>query len=165
MKLQKQVCTLEQAKRLKELGVKPTNTNQLNLEWYLVAEYDEEGETVIEWHDALCFNDGTHDAKCLTELPLNCTTSSGEFCDYKGGYPAYTVAELGEMLPFRVGSDYLVTWAPQGGVASHNDKWLCHYVVNELSELGGTQVVGETEAEVRAAMLIHLIENGLIEKK
>lgn len=159
MKLQKQVCTLEQAKRLKELGVKPTNTNQLNLEWYLVAEYDEEGETVIEWHDALCFNDGTHDAKCLTELPLNCTTSSGEFCDYKGGYPAYTVAELGEMLPIEYGT------LPD----EYPEKEQRIYYAVKSSRFGDYNqhlpVDFNTEAEARAAMLIHLIENGLIEKK
>lgn len=67
----------------------------------------------------------------------------------KIGLPAYTVAELGEALP-----DWTET------VKRLKDDWVCivrhkHNDINDHS-------FDETEADARAKMLIHLIENELI---
>ena len=67
---------------------------------------------------------------------------------------AFTVAELGEMLPvgypfltsFRLPKDY--------GVGDMNGKWT-------MTRGGKVEVLADTEAEARAKMLIYLIENGL----
>lgn len=111
MKLEDQVCSLELAKQLKELGVKQESI------WY--------------WHK---YQDRDWEAT-LAESDLS----------------AFTVAELGEMLPEFVGS-----WR------EHDNFWHC-----DNSELGENRRVwltfnADTEADARAKMLIYLIENKLI---
>ena len=63
---------------------------------------------------------------------------------------AYTVAELGEMLPIGYRS-YYYDGHPSGGT------WMC----NDDKILGIADA--ETEADARAKMLIYLIENKLME--
>lgn len=114
MKLEDQVCNLELSKKLKELGVKQES---------LFYHYNEP------------YNDGEDDWVITT------------FEDYKTTYEnksepysAYTVAELGEMLP--VGFLF----------GKGTDKWFC----------SGEGFDDENEANTRAKMLIDLIENDLI---
>lgn len=66
---------------------------------------------------------------------------------YKIGHTisAFTVAELGEMLPEKV------CWR---GYTNYDGKW--------SFEFGDFKAQSETEAESRAKMLIYLIENNLI---
>lgn len=69
-------------------------------------------------------------------------------------YSAFTVAELGEMLP-----ENFNTLKSEG-------KWYC--LANEYSgfcsdeEIEQFEEESETEADARAAMLVHLLENKLI---
>ena len=123
--LEKQVTSLELSKRLKELGVK--QDSYWKWENYSKNAYG----YVKEWQltDSSCLDDeinviGLRDPK-----------------DYEI-YAAFTVAELGEMLP--------------GGYHSSrmDDVWYCEDVYVTKAE---------TEANARAKMLIWLIENKLVE--
>jgi hypothetical protein len=126
MKLEQQVCNLDLAKRLKELGVKQ--------------------ESVFCW----ATNDLEHKLENYRVKPVN-----GGFVP--DGYisqdfpSAFTVAELGEMMPperqsFRDGHESV--W-----------KMYIHSVISGSVE----KVIREnTEADARAKMLIYLIENKLL---
>jgi hypothetical protein len=79
---------------------------------------------------------------------------------YKAHLSAYTVAELGEMLPGDIGRDWwLDIW-------KSDDFWYVAYT--EEREGGGHDFLSDflasspTEADARAKMLIYLIENNLI---
>jgi hypothetical protein len=63
-------------------------------------------------------------------------------------YPAYTVAELGEMLP----KGYVSYRSPNGV-----DGWFCW-----VEPDGKTRQQAPTEADARGKMLIYLLENKLI---
>lgn len=127
MKIENQVCSLEQAKKLKELGIVQTETSYV---W--VSRYD--GESFLTYYDA---GDSV--------IPQ---------------YSAFTVAELGVMLPreFRL---------PNEGI--------CHLTFSNRLDFGaftriknwGTQTIihtieGDTEAQSRANMLIWLLESNHI---
>jgi hypothetical protein len=84
--------------------------------------------------------------------------------DYKNRSPkicsAYTVAELGEMLP--IISDFSPT------ISKHYDKFQCGYLDNERIKGQAKQPreikfqEAETESNARAKMLIYLKENNLL---
>lgn len=146
MKLSEQCCTIEQAKRLKELGVAQDSLfyKHLNLSDHTL--YVKNRNHV--WH-AVYADFFEHDVRLI---------------DYM--YSAFTVAELGVMLPPGCQSAY----------NDHHDYWVCEYVEpwDEEDEPDAkpysvegwklTATTGdeeyETEAQTRAAMLIHLLENG-----
>lgn len=127
MKLENQVVSLELAKKLKKLGFKQ--------ESYFYWADNEDGE----WQLCLNWKNKEYDDPIIfvgRELEEN------EDGDY---YPAYIVAELGEMLP--------------GGYSSWNgykDKWSC--------EPGDESFIvqGNIEADARAKMLVYLKKNNLI---
>lgn len=103
MKIQDQCCSLEQAKRLKELGVRGESTFQ-------------------------CTKNGIPQTGPLM-------------------YQLWNVAELGVMLPSEVYTRYT------GSNPHHNAPW--EWVDDAEGESLG---VYDTEAQARAALLIHLIE-------
>lgn len=123
MKLEDQVCNLELAKRLKELGVKQ--------------------ESAFYW--------GCRDGQNINLFSLDTVLDWGleetfEPCDQD--VSAFTVAELGEILPL----DRLCT--------NKNSKvavWFDSAIPPTESIITGT-----TEADARAKMLIHLIEKGIV---
>lgn len=119
MKLESQVCSLELAKRLKELGVKQES-----------------------WHNWKVDKAG----KYLTFGLGSGVSDSGE----GEVYSAFTVAELGEMLPKRIkgkplsmGFDETIWWV----------QYSCAPLLNFESM---------REVDARVKMLIYLIEQGLI---
>lgn len=77
---------------------------------------------------------------------------------------AFTVAELGEMLPVRIqGSENDRTHNPGmffGDLRSarHSSRWHIEYI-------GCFGMNGDTEAEARAKILIYLLENNLVPKE
>jgi len=123
MKIENQVVSLELAKKLKELGFKQNSL------WY---------------HDRL--------SDCLDGRKDWSIHDRGRFerLIFEERYSAYTVAELGEMLPFayfstRFWSDYKVTF---------------EYLKENTNEQHREHA--DTEANARAKMLIYLKENKLI---
>jgi hypothetical protein len=121
MKLENQVTNLELSKKLKELGVK-----QESLFWWVGSKND-------EWFVMSLRSD---------EKDLMVGGKEGR----KEGYSAFTVAELGEMLPKQFGT-----------TKDHQDRW---YVYNRI---GYEEQYADTEANARAKMLIYLIENKLMQ--
>lgn len=122
MKLEQQVCSLELAKKLKELGVKQ--------------------ESLFYWYSLI--NSWRIDNKKSNESDIS----------------AFTVAELGEMLPSQIKYmgyvyEFVMTknWTKKG--------WYANYEKLENKVRGMIEGV-DTEADARAKMLIYLLENKLI---
>ena len=111
MKLENQVCSLELAKKLKELGVKQES-------YFYWQEF--EGQVALR------------SAYRGNELPRD------------DRYSAFTVAELGEMLP--------MIYTPVKDINGFKEKWLW---VNNKAEKHWEN----TEADARAKILIYLLEN------
>lgn len=123
MKLEQQVCSLELAKRLKGLGVK-----QESLFWWVKVKHD--GEHFVKMEGTIAY----WEAKRL---------------GFDDIYSAFTVAELGEMLP--------------AGIVQ-TDKCKKETDLKEWAlYLAGSKhhVFSDNEADARAKMLIYLIENKL----
>lgn len=150
MKLEKQVVSLWLAKKLKELGVEQDSL------FYYAIHFDGDRETYI------CFYEDE-----LEKYQTNC----GENEYHDDIFSAFTVAELGEMLPDEVknknneeifgketnktkyiGMDF---WTEQ----TNNNYGVAR--VYRVS-VGGKQFKEETEADARAKMLIYLLESKLL---
>jgi hypothetical protein len=141
MKLKDQVCTLEQAKKLKELGV-----DQRSL-WYWEVLKLTGVEGVAKERITVRFNIGHPISSGVVEQQ----------------YSAFTVAELGIMLP-NVSGDYVTS----SYYNDHMGLWYCEYRKlsvkdNDHEPYDETWVLekeeeGETEAEARATLLIVLLE-------
>lgn len=114
MKLEDQCVSLELAKRLKELGVKQESLFYWCEPW---PKDTDQTPHVNTWHYA--------------------TESNVRF-----KYSAFTVAELGDLLPKKIG----------------NGRWLCTYGYLPISP-----VEFNNEADARALMVCYLIENKLME--
>lgn len=141
MKLEEQVCSLESARRLKELGVKQEslfywiyrwNAAQPHLKaWFLVPI-----EILDNWVEK-----GNYKIKVKNTIEKI--------------YSAFTVAELGELLPAMLETgarlDAILTWSK-----------LWHGERIYFCERGELMFEADTEAEARAKMLIYLLENDLI---
>jgi hypothetical protein len=160
MKIQNQVCSLGQAQKLKQLGI---SQHDAHFMWFEVSNGDDEGDFEkdgVEWHPILTqqdYNRGEHRAIGVIDSDL--TTSEGEFCSYKPNEcKAFTVAELGEMLIIDDDDNFI-----DSSYNEHGGTWDCHLRRrNEECESGFAMIhseEAETEAEVRAEMLIWLLEN------
>ena len=142
MILEDQVCSLELAKKLKELGVKQ----------------DKKG--LFTWVKALYLND-REEWQLWSKWEIE-YEGDMDLDQEQEWYAAFTVAELGEMLP---------NW-------NRRLKTICSYFDNEApkhervgAEIGlrdefeenhGHTHKADTEADARAKMLIYLIENKLL---
>lgn len=137
MKIEDQVCSLELAKRIKELGVK-----QESLFWFDINPRPKNERTESELAGKIVYLCGYSTPKI-------------------NFYSAFTVAELGEMLPQDAISGKTVK------VALKDGKWVCSLSVtdnnDEVHYFAGEAKYDQTEANVRAKMLIYLIENKLKE--
>lgn len=128
MKLENQVCSLESAKKLKELGVEQNSL----LYWEYCNRFN-------KWQIEYDIFDGDKGMR-------------GE-----GDVSAFTVAELGEMLPKHIDKH---GWRHHFQILHLSDKfWEVSYVNNECIV---KHILSETEAEARAKILIYLYENKLI---
>lgn len=130
MKLEQQVCSLDLAKRLKELGVRQ--------------------ESAFYWEQHWTEERGVMAVYLVQKKRYNTADCTG--VKY---FSAFTVAELGEMLP-SFGSSFR-----DGG------QWHCANAVLEIehpSDLkeGELHFQADTEADARAKMFIYLIEKGMV---
>ena len=135
MKLEDQVCSLELAKKLKELRVKQKSI------FYWHKRFLGDSFYLIKWID---YNHYDMDSKIFKD----------HFPDH---YSAFTVAELGEMLPenihifmLKVGKEEIPIWFCEAGE--------CNGEATNWEETND-----KNQANAIAKMLIHLIENNLIE--
>jgi len=134
MKLEDQVITKEQAIHLTNLGI-------------TAPAY-------------FCyFQAPSHAGICWSEIPIrHIAILSGAFYDIEDVdlYLAYNVAELGHMLPID----------PSWGRYSYYHRYNCKGHSVGYSEIAGSNHIEigwlKTEAEARSALLIKLIEEGLI---
>lgn len=136
MTLEQQVCSLDLAKRLKELGVKQESYVYWIMNWD--SDYPEEGHW---WSLA----------------------QKHELITGREQYSAFTVAELGEMLPYSGDVSYPTGYLHTVKIDQNNYR-SCYAngagVMGYKGEL--LQQVANTEANARAKMLIYLLENKLI---
>lgn len=134
MKLENQVCSLSQAKRLKELGVV-------------------QKQSMCEWEE-VTYKSGRVESQCYA---VDKGVEMHESAAVKL-WDAYTVAELGVMLPSDAG--VLVTSSYYN---DHMGQWYAEARnwVNDECELMSEEEA-DTEAEARAALLIWLLESGHI---
>ena len=146
MKLENQVCSLELAKQLKELGVKQKGL----FSWF---HWWEGSSDELAGKDLVMMAEHNHDSVMFV-------------CS------AFTVAELGEILPEEVKTEELdFHFRTKKRKDNH---WIVKYVGRKGS---GTSFrynslkkncegeKGKTEADARAKMLIYLLENNLIKNK
>jgi len=141
MKLKDQVCSLELAKRLKELGVK-----QRSYFWWVELSHE-----LVTTQTAVI--SGIEEERCeLRDIGVK------RICS------AFTVAELGEMLPLYLEIDAnkgisfsVETCGLQIWKTYDNKGWVVAY--------GNRITSDDTEANARAKMLVYLLENDLIIKK
>lgn len=145
MKLEQQVCSLEPAKKLKELGVKQESL----FYWYQEkGDYEpkiKQPNSVYDWGHQLDYADATLDKEV------------SELCS------AFTVAELGEMLPasITIGGEVMMLCVYSIKTESFPNNWLVVYETDYpyRDENKHSKAFMNTEADARAKMLIWLIEN------
>lgn len=140
MKLEQQVCNLEISKRLKELGVK-----QESLFWW--SKWNGTKQISREYSLWMIGQQTTDEAN-----------DSTYFCNDENDISAFTVAELGEMLPLKTFTDEPVSWSTfkQG-----EGEWICS-AVYRFERNHKEWITASTEADARGKMLIYLLENNLI---
>ena len=137
MKIENQVCTLEQAKKLTALGVTAEP-----LFWYVI------------------------NIDPITPLDIIQKWQHSNF-DQCEKYPAFTVAELGVMLPHPSSLNEMGGWVHMSECDTTSNDGMPWYLLweydldKEGAGYGRHIVSGVNEAEARAAMLIYLLENHL----
>ena len=141
MKVKDQVCSLKLAKRLKELGVKQQST------WYWVHHtaftFEQTPKLVEGWN--LIYKDKMRPYRQMV-------------------FSTFTVAELGEMLPFLIENNRIIYYLP----CKSNKNVEFTPIVGSKREIEWFWYAKEgsgyakTEANARAKMLIYLLENNLI---
>ncbi len=136
MQLIDQLASLELCKKLKELNVKQ--------------------KSLFYWND---IDDNNEEGHPINRIELLNYPFLSNYCT---PYSAFTVAELGEMLPDKIkDDDEEICWF------YHDKNNGCHRIsyVHSCDEQCSPfiEVKGETEANARAKLLIHLLENGLME--
>lgn len=144
MKLEDQVCSLELAKKLKELGVK----QEAMFQWLWGREEGDEPD------------DDTANRWVLDRRDLQ-----WEMFLAKATAAAFTVGELGAMLPYHWLYSEVKTIYPTG-VRVGTDLGYLRKLKGERYRYDPFNIEdATTEADARALLLIHLLENKLMEAK
>ena len=156
MTLEQQVVSLDLARKLKELGVKQESA------FYWEKQYSgsREGKYDLACYKYWgCYECDTEDGRCscdLREIAKTTKYDGQSGFDETDAYAAFTVAELGEMLPqaFKVWRD--------GSI--ENPMWKCSQFTDDYNSanINGLWSHGNTMAEALAKMLIYLIEKGIV---
>lgn len=151
MNLEQQVCSIELAKRLKELGIKQ--------------------ESLFYWLDDRDCEDNTcEDCKLKTEIIFSPNIFHENAVTLRDYYSAFTVAELGEMLPSEIeyGAStfnlqfYKLNKIWDGQYFDPDSSYILHGLVPGFVDY---YIFDTKEADARAKMLIYLIENKLMDLK
>lgn len=138
MKLENQVVSLELAKKLKELGVKQDSLAYWG--WYLPMDEGARNRGGHLWRVGY-----------FEHTPKDCYA----LADSEEFYSAFSVAELGEILPFEIGEAR--SWSGYKDGKGNWEAWL-----EEQGEMIGHTFVADTEADARAKTLVYLLENDLL---
>jgi len=136
--IKKEVVSLDLAKRLQELNVK----NDSLFNWVVL----DKNHPLYEVHYKTRQQDDLE--KLLAGSIIYGRDPYEKSCGEFIHYPAYTVAELGELLPAK----YSMSWKISKPL------WYCAEDVYDDS----ISFMAVTEADARAKMLIYLIENNLL---
>lgn len=138
MKLQDQVIPLPMAQRLKELGVK----QESYFSWYVAKDVD--------------------DTPALNRSGFHCLLCGHPYAPYFEAVAAFTVAELGQLMP-----DYMVVDHYRMHFHSYKQEqykkpalWTCTFGRSTDKEVPDFD--RHNEAEARGTLLIHLLESNLI---
>lgn len=135
MRLEEQVCSLELSKRLKELGVRQ--------------------ESAFIWYHPKRIDGSINRGDYLLDK------SSYPKLDEQDRLSAFSVAELGEMLPKAIinsRSEWFLR--VNCDLTGFNYVYFRDYNTEDL--LCEKDIEADTEANARAKMLIHLIEEGIV---
>ncbi len=135
MRLEEQVCSMEQAKKLVDLGL------QLSTCYYWL----EQGNVGMETQTLLSESDIT-------------SIADAHF------YPAPTVAELGILLPTEI-TDEDEDYYLQGSIGDRRGEFFYIWFQSALDNIEWElfpAIEKDTEAEARAEALIWLLENGMV---
>jgi hypothetical protein len=139
------VCSLELAQKLKELGIKQYSL----FNWGCYEPMDERARERGSYRWRLSFGLAT---------PDDCYALVGD----EDIISAFTVAELGEMLPARL--EYARPEHPTYRLAmeKQDTRWNVVYICADCGGRNFEPILAATEADARAKMLIYLLENNLI---
>lgn len=134
MKLEQQVVSLELAQKMKELGFK-----QESLYYYSELSLKPNGATHWQLGDFKFYTSNNHAS-------------------------AYTVAELGEMLPDNIKVDGNSYWYEERKthISDGEIYYIVYYKFEHPTKGDVIAFNGNTEADARAKMLIYLVENNLM---
>lgn len=145
MDISKQVCTIEQAKALRSIGVK-------------------QGKSAFAFIKNECHKEDTFYLRMVEGEGVSNSGYDNWSSGCLKGYSAFTVAELGQMLP-----DKFIYKDEQCFVSSekycNTRPWIAgiHTVwAHDKPVVAKKYIPADTEAEARAALLIYLIENNVI---
>ena len=137
IELKDQLSSLKLSKRLKELWVKQESF------WWWTESISENGKIT----NSLCQNTGGKETIAFSKRVLKCEYSY---------YSAFTVAELGEMLPKTIDGDRVIIIQ-----RTYDDQWTVDYRNKKASPCPIVEI-DKNLANVCAKMLINLIEKGLV---
>lgn len=152
MKIEQQVCSLELAKRLKELGT-PQDSLYVWQKGYFIMD-----DSVLEETDYWRITSNPKNIlRAAVVKPYDTALRKLE----DDSVSAFTVAELGEMLPHRnkkmstVNDAWIRIWKTPS-------YWHIDYEDEDTHESVIKQICETNEADARAKMFIYLLENKLI---
>ncbi len=152
MKIEKQITSLKLSKKLKELGVKQESY------WYWVKhdendpKYPDKNDTNFELLLAEQGIDSDDEGREWT-VKSEALKNNSEFWEV---YSAFSVAELGEILPSWVKVENKIYFLEITKL--EEDGWEINYLVPFNNRGFGGIVSAKLEANARAKMLIYLIE-------
>lgn len=143
MELEKQVCSLELAKRLKELNCRQESA------FYWVPTYE------------MFFGRRPKELKPKAYIVVDGNAST--FYDHK--FAAFTCSELGEMLPHEIKLTIGLSWGMfMLTITKYEDNWFVKYEPKGFkTDKASPSKHADTEADARCAMLIYLIEKGIVD--
>jgi len=155
MQLENQVCSLEQSKKLKQLGVVQQDAN---FYWGKDLTKGTKSKMILHSKSDVLLNMAFIDKYTLPKIKLSIWIKE------KNLIAAFTVAELGIMLP-----EYYPSWR---FTFKKSKRWVSTVITKDKVKDGNTVTTvnefdryADTEAQARAIILIDLLKNEVISVK